>query len=173
MQDTNGEEKTISFGRAPPPLNPPASDLRTPSVSPNSADTSPFITPYTPSAWNTAGVSKSGWLGGDGKEIRFVGDGHYIEHDPNSPVNPRFNNSTRGLGMYGRDSSPRYGAASVRAWDTPKAQPAPKVWPRSRRQWAELASYPKVPCGDVEYMEAAEVLPHAIPGVTHCFDCVH
>ncbi|KAK6390239.1 hypothetical protein LTR65_005839 [Meristemomyces frigidus] len=181
LQETDGQEKPVTFGRAPPPFAPVSDDIMTgdtPLVSPTSDDTSPLKSPHSapsPHAW-TIGSGDGGfapgyygWKGGDGKEISFTGYGPNAERDPNSPVNMQFFNNCR-AGHFGA-SPPRADLCSPGS-SGENVSPSPKVWPQSRRQWAELAGYSKVPCGSMEIMDAVEQIPLASPTFGYCHDCV-
>lgn len=182
LQDTDGQEKPVSFGRAPAPIVTVVDEMETgetPVVSPTPIDTSPLKTPHSAHgahgahAWTigSGGFAPGyyGWEGGDGKEISFTGYGPYAERDPNSPVNMQFLHGTPG--SFG--ASPQ--AAGMRLWSDSSgknAAPTPKVWPKSMRQWAEFAGHDRVPCGGVEITEAIEHVPFASPFFGYCNDCV-
>ena len=165
LQEINGQEKPVSFGRAAAPVALEPYYIDPPLISPTSDDTSPIKTPHSnqrdTQAWTigSAGFLPYGWKGGDGKEISFRGHGPHAERDPNSPV--YFQGKTTSYGLTdGR---------SMRSPETPSS--SPKVWPRSRRQWAEMAGYSKVPCGDVEITHAGEYIPLAQPMTGVCGNC--
>ena len=150
LQNLDGEEVPIHFGRAPAP---PHAEPRTPVISPNSDDTSPLKSPLSsPRGW-TIGSTQTpwiyGWTGGDGREIRFVGHGPDAERDPSTPVNFQFSDDKENV----------FATAS----------PAPS----SIRQWAEKVGYPKVPCGNMQITHAFEQLPVpvAYQSAGYCFDC--
>ena len=176
LQDVDGKSKPVTFGRAPPPSTPDPNDVvtgDTPFVSPRSDDTSPLKTPHSVQAWTigSGGYAPGpyGWKGGDGKEISFRGYGPHAERDPNSPINMHY------FGGGARSSS--FGGTTIRSGFSPpgtfeNTSPSPMVWPRSRRQWAELAGYNKVPCGNVEIAAGVEQIPFSAPSAGHCNDCV-
>ena len=171
LQDIDGQERPISFGRAPPPPPPPGTfSDGSPAISPTSDDTSPFKTPQGHHAW-TIGASFTsrpyGWKGGDGQEISFSGYGPQTEYNPMSPVNMMFFPSNH--------SSP---LQQPHGSNSPGNQyQSPKVWPRSQKQWAELAGYnnvaTKVPCGNMEFVSAVEHMPMWAPesAMGYCNDC--
>ncbi|KAK5128096.1 hypothetical protein LTR08_004201 [Meristemomyces frigidus] len=172
LQDTDGQEKPVTFGRAaPPPHDGHANDTvtyDTPIMSPTSDDTSPIKTPLSAHAWTigSGGFAPAvyGWKGGDGKEISFSGYGPHAERDPNSPMNVRFFN----------ERSNAYGSAPPMASPSSASEnafPSPKVWPRSMKQWAELAGYNRVPCASMEIMGAVEQMPGALQSAGLCNDC--
>jgi len=114
-----------------------------------------------------------GWRGGDGKEICFSGHGPQAEYNPNAPVNiqffpaPIYNNTGISNGP-GALNVPRRGGRSVVVDD---ASPTPKVWPRSMKQWAELVSSQKMPCGNMEITNAGESIPLMQPLAGVCNSC--
>lgn len=170
MQDINGEQKPISFGKTASSPALPGSKFESPILSPVSDDA--MKAAIEPCGWNVSstGMSRSGWLGGDGREIRFVGQGLIAEVDPNSRVNTPSYANANSVAYHKRHQGPRHGPTDR---SDGFGSPVSKVWPRSRKQWAELAGWPKVPCGNIEYAQVAEVLPHPNVPATHCFDCVN
>lgn len=149
----------------------PAYSPCTPHISPTSDDTSPRYTPeYSPRGWTIGALRSSniygntyGWKGGDGKEIKFTGWGPDAERDPNHPVNFNFHGHVSSLGRASRGHM------------DDSDLPDPPLAPRSRAQWAQMAGYTKVPCGDVEVTHATENLvgstPFAQQVAGYCFDC--
>jgi len=176
LQDIDGQSKPITFGRSPPPCTPVTDDMvtgDTPFISPRSDDTAPLKSPRSVQAWTigSGGYAPGpyGWKGGDGKEISFRGYGPHAERDPNSPINMQY------FGGGGRASS--FGGTTMGSGFSPPGSfenisTSPKVWPRSRRQWAELAGYNKVPCGNMEIAVAAEQIPFGVPSAGYCNDCI-
>ncbi|KAK5122897.1 hypothetical protein LTR85_003462 [Meristemomyces frigidus] len=179
LQDTDGQEKPVTFGRAPAPIMTATEDTvtgETPLVSPTSDDTSPIKTPHSAHgahAWTIGSNGFTpgyyGWKGGDGKEISFTGYGPNAERDPNSAVNMQFFNGRPGAFAA---SPPSAGMGSLADGSRENSSPTPKVWPKSMRQWAELAGYNKVPCGSMEITDAVEQSPFASPTFGYCNDCV-
>lgn len=114
-----------------------------------------------------------GWCGGDGREICFSGYGPQAEYNPNAPVNIQFfpapfhNNTRIGNGL-GASNVPRRGGRYNVVDD---ASPTPKVWPRSRKQWAELVGSQKMPCGNMEITDASESIPLTQPLAGVCNTC--
>ena len=155
LQDLDGTETSIKFGRAAAPPAPPGLVSPGPTISPRSDDTSPLDTPQRGwSIGSAASPNPYGWKGGDGKEIRFVGYGPYAERDPNSVVNFDFqgrSNSAWGLGE--------------------NKENVARVAPRSQKQWAEKMGYPKVPCGNAVVQTASEMIPFGSQLAGYCFDC--
>jgi hypothetical protein len=161
MQDNDGHQSLVNFGRAAAPPMP-----QTPIFSPASDDTSPRRTPGM-SPW-AIGASlptraRYGWTGGDGREIRFVRYGPDAERESNAQFNySNYKGRTpeRGPRMVGHESEDGH-------FDAPLA-------PRSRQQWAALMGYPKVPCGDVQITQAVEQLPmlgSSVKGIGYCGSC--
>ncbi|KAK0910764.1 hypothetical protein LTR02_003709 [Friedmanniomyces endolithicus] len=150
------QEKSDSFCGAGA-LAPPAEQLdhyATPSISPTSDDTSPVKTPQSARAWTIgAGYSTRpyGWKGGDGREISFSGYGPQAEFNAASPVEMEFH-------ARAPFSPVQEQYAPVKR--TEYRSPAPKVWPRSQKQWAEYAGYGLMrPCGNMEIVSAVEQIP--------------
>ncbi|KAF2773349.1 hypothetical protein EJ03DRAFT_371275 [Teratosphaeria nubilosa] len=212
LEDHDGIERPVSFGRAPVTKSPGVfSTARngpgvaddqvtglTPVISPQSDDTGPLprlpvlpnptlpstalgmnqpfawqINPNTTtqpgqgSVWPQLGMSGTyGWSGGDGKEIRFTGYGPYAEHDPNQSVHMQFFAPN-----LSKQAQYRGGARSARRPREDEPSPTPKVWPRSMKQWAELAGAQKVPCNKAEVVSSAEIIPMADPNVALCNEC--
>ncbi|KJX96903.1 hypothetical protein TI39_contig595g00022 [Zymoseptoria brevis] len=166
MQDINGHESLVNFGRA---AAPPVTTPQTPTFSVRSEDTSPRRTPGM-SPW-TIGASaqaraRYGWRGGDGREIRFVRYGPDAERESNPQLDPKYvkypmsgGSRERGPRMIGQENEDGSN-------DLPLA-------PRSRQQWAALMGYPKVPCGDVDVVHAVEQLPmlSKTKGAGYCGEC--
>ncbi|KAK1816116.1 hypothetical protein LTR12_009456 [Friedmanniomyces endolithicus] len=151
-------------------LAPPAEQLdhyATPSISPTSDDTSPVKTPQSARAWTIgAGYSTRpyGWKGGDGREISFSGYGPQAEFNAASPVEMEFH-----ARPHFSPVQERYGPAVKR---TEYRSPAPKVWPRSQKQWAEYAGYGLVrPCGNMEIVSAVEQIPLGSEMMGLCNGC--
>ncbi|KAK3725983.1 hypothetical protein LTR37_000131 [Vermiconidia calcicola] len=163
LQDVDGEQTPIKFGRAPPP--PAVFEPLTPTISSTSEDTSPMKTPHSMRGWHI-GSSYSpnpyAWKGGDGKEIRFMGYGPHAERDPNSVVDFDF---------HSRTSS--FTASVPNGFKEEKENLGPReyVAPRSQRQWAERVGYPKVPCGNVDITHAVEHMPFGSQLAGYCYDC--
>lgn len=168
MQDFDGSEKPVGFGRAPAPAPPVFMQDVTPSISPTSDDTSPIKTPdsgYTWTIGSTATSGRYGWKGGDGKEISFAGYGPLAERDPGVPVT---------MGFYSRGSSTSRSPTHDRSRPSvggENASPVPRVWPRSQRQWAEFAALSKVPCGSMDITQAVEHIPFGQTMTGYCNDC--
>lgn len=146
LQDCDGKETPVKFGRAPTPDITSIFDPSTPTISSSSDDTSPLKTPHSlRSGWHigsTLSHSPYGWTGGDGKEIKFIGYGPHAERDPNSVVNFNFQ---------GRTSS--FGTATIsNGFHEDKENfSTDYVAPKSQRQWAEKLGYHKISlwqCGD-------------------------
>lgn len=179
VQDLNGQQRPVSFGRAPAPPPPADYDMATvgtPIISPTSTDTSPLKTPHNTGTWTigsdgyTTRSGPYGWKGGDGKEIRFQGYGPHAKRDPNTPVNMQY------LGGDGRASdsigaSPSSTCSRLRS-SVDKSSPSQRVWPRSRKQWAEFVGLSQKPCGNVEVLEAVESVPFGEPRTGFCNRCV-
>ncbi|KAK3705894.1 hypothetical protein LTR37_013047 [Vermiconidia calcicola] len=163
LQDVNGEQTPIKFGRAPPPSA--IFEPSTPTISSTSEDTSPMKTPHSMRGWHI-GSSYSpnpyAWKGGDGKEIRFIGYGPHAERDPNSVVDFDFHSRTNS-----------FTASVPNGFKEEKENLGPQeyVAPRSQRQWAERVGYPKVPCGNVEITHAVEHMPFGSQLAGYCYDC--
>ncbi|KAH9838174.1 hypothetical protein Tdes44962_MAKER08230 [Teratosphaeria destructans] len=212
LEDNDGSERPVSFGRAPGASSPGVfSTARngpgvaddqitglTPVMSPDSDGTGPLprlpvlLNPAPPSTgfgmyqpfawqihpnatvqsgqdrvWPHRGTSNTyGWTGGDGKEIRFTGCGPYAEQDPNQSVRMQFFAPN-----LGRQAPNRGGAKSARRPREDEPSPTPKVWPRSMKQWAELAGTQTVPCNKAEVVSSAEMMPMADANVALCNDC--
>ena len=167
LQDVDGKETSINFGRAPAPEATPLYEPLTPTISSASDNTSPLKTPHSLRGWHIGSAysrNPYGWAGGDGKEIRFVGYGPYAERDPNSTVNFNFQ---------GRTSS--FGASVPNGFNEDKEnfESTEYVAPRSRRQWAEKLGYHKVPCGNVEITHSVEQMPFGSSQLAaYCHDCM-
>lgn len=166
LQHVDGKETPIKFGRAPPPEVGLACEPSTPTISSTSDDTSPLKTPHTLNRWHIGSASSRnpyGWVGGDGKEIKFVGYGPYAERNPNSVVNFNF---------HGLTSS--YGTSVPNGFteDIENFRSADYVAPRSQRQWAQKLGYHNVTCGDVEITHAVEQLPFGSQLAGYCHDCM-
>ena len=177
MQDNEGTQRPSSIVTAPPPHATQGAGLETPVLSPTSDVTSPTESSYGSHHWHISppSIQQPGWLGGDGREIRFVGQGFIPEEDPNYPNYPHYRKAYpngNGFGGYGRYPGPPHRAYNQVGYERPFATQSNKVWPRSRKQWAELAGWPKVPCGNVEYTQVAEVMPYPNQAASSCFDCV-
>jgi len=175
LQDLDGKETPISFGRAPPPqISPIFSPTADPSISPNSNHTSPSRTPYpnvsSLRGWHIGSASPHavyGWRGGDGKEIKFVGYGPHAERDPNSVVNFDFRGNVEtcaasGLmnGFSTEDEKENFDLGG-------QHENGRQFWDRKQRNWAARQGYPRVPCGNVKIDRAAEVYGGGIAGFCH------
>lgn len=173
LDDGNGRETPIRFGRAAvPPISSPE-DSPHPTISPASDDTSPLKTPRSLPAqpWSIGSIVASssralpyGWTGGDGREIRFTGYGPYAERDPNSAVNFDFQ---------GRRTSVRGSpAVSSREENESPATLGATVAPRSQKQWAQkLEGLDRVPCGKMTLTHVMEMTPFADHVAGYCYDC--
>ncbi|KAK0274763.1 hypothetical protein LTR91_018626 [Friedmanniomyces endolithicus] len=161
------EKNDIS--RGPGALAAPAEQLdhyATPSISPTSDDTSPVKTPHSARAWTIgAGYSTRpyGWKGGDGREISFSGYGPQAEFNAASPVEMEFH------------ARPPFSPVQEQYETVKRTEyrcPAPKVWPRSQKQWAEYAGYGLVrPCGNMEIVSAVEQIPLGSEMMGLCNGC--
>jgi len=178
LQDLNGKETPISFGRAPPPqvshIFSPAADS---SISPTSDDTSPLRTIYPNGAslrgWHIGSTSSHavyGWRGGDGKEIKFVGYGPHAERDPNSVVNFDFRGNgetctASGVmnGFTSEDDKENFDLGGQHENGRP-------FWDRRQRTWVAGKGYPRVPCGNMKIDRAVEVYGGGVAG--YCHGCV-
>ncbi|KAK5698599.1 hypothetical protein LTR17_023517 [Elasticomyces elasticus] len=167
LQDIDGQQRNVSFGRAPAPPTGVYDNDDHASISPTSDTSSPFKAPQSPRAWTIgAGYSTRpyGWKGGDGREISFSGYGPQAEFNAARPVEMEF---------YARQPfSPvheQYGPAKR----TEYRSPLPKVWPKSQKQWAEYAGYGQAmkPCGNMEIVSAVEQLPLTSQMMGLCNDC--
>ncbi|CAK3748303.1 Hypothetical predicted protein [Lecanosticta acicola] len=165
VRDGTGNSHPINLGRAAAPSS---GSPGTPALSPRSDDTSPRRSPPSPPrGWSIASAAsmrgRYGWAGGDGREIKFRGYGPDAERDPNTPVNFSVQNRAGSYGVVG----PRMigGGEDDEDWSAPLA-------PRSRRQWAEMMGYPKIPCDRVEITSACETsVPLDPKGWGYCWDC--
>ena len=144
------------------------------SVSPTSDDSSSLKTPSPGQhhAWTIGAggyhARPYGWKGGDGHEISFSGYGPQAEMNPHIPVNMLFFPNHRPM----RSAHTRGNVFS----------PSPKVWPRSQKQWAELAKMTAAsgmqavqPCGNMDFVSAAEQFPSVYDRSSRggfCGDCV-
>lgn len=126
----------------------------------------------SPRSWTyssplTDGSYQSRWSGGNGREIKFTGDGPRAERYHTaawSPPSPLAHTS-----KYDK-SGPRFIGPTVHA----QGSMSPPLAPRSRRQWAEMLGYPQVPCQDIEVADAMEMLPTLWDGPRlygYCRDC--
>ena len=166
LQDLDGKETPIKFGRAPPPEAAFADEPLTPTMSSTSDDTSPLKTPHSVRGWHIGSASSPnpyGWAGGDGKEIKFVGYGPYAERDPNNVVNFNFN---------GRTSSFGTSVPNGFSEDKENLRFTEYVAPKSQQQWAQKLGYHKVPCGNVEITHAVEHIPFGSQLAGYCHDCM-
>lgn len=167
LQDIDGKETPIKFGRAAPPNVTPIFEPSTPTVSSTSNDTTPLKTPHSLRGWQIGSAFSPvpyGWTGGDGKEIKFVGYGPHAERDPSSVVNFNFQ---------GRTGS--YSASVPNGFNEDKENRPSEahVAPKSQRQWAEKFGYQKVPCGNVEISQAVEYcIPFGSQLAGYCHDCM-
>lgn len=162
LQDLDGKETPIKFGRASAPPYEPL----TPSVTSASADTTPLKTPHSVQRWHIGSafsLAPYGWTGGDGKEIRFVGHGPYAERNPNNTINFDFHGRTSSLGANVRDRFVE---------DKENFPSSEQVAPKSQRQWAEKLRYTKVPCGNVEITQAVEHIAFGSQLADYCHKCV-
>lgn len=164
LQDLDGKQTPLKFGRAPPPSLPPlaAYSSSTPSLSPTSDDTAPLPTPGSlPRRWHIdsavshrATAPRFGWEGGDGKEIRFVGYGPHAERDSppgaGAVVHFNFGGVTASYDHVGVPNGFHC------QYEDPENFHSDEVAPRSRLQWALKAGYERLPCGDVEVGCAVE-----------------
>nr|POE68808.1 hypothetical protein CFP56_66822 [Quercus suber] len=173
VRDTDGHEHPVHFGRAAVPMSPMHhADNCTPRGGPSS-NMSPHTptkeaqdgTPFTQAKTWSVGSNRSfspwspsyGWRGGDGKEIRFSGNAPHAEKNPNDPAIMEYYGRSGALYRHGRNFEH-------------KQENAPKFWPRSRRQWAELAGTSDQPCGDMHILSAIEQIAYA-PALGWCNDC--
>lgn len=163
LRDIDGGETPIKFGRAPPPNLSPS----TPELSPTSDDTSPLKSPHSTNRWHIGSTSSPipyAWTGGDGKEIRFVGYGPHAERDPHSVVDFSFHGRT---GSYSASVPNGFGE------DKENRPVEAHVAPKSQREWAEKIGYQKVPCGNVEIVQAVEhCIPFGSQLAGYCHDCM-
>jgi hypothetical protein len=136
-----------------------------PPISPSSDDTSPLKAPHGARAWTIGSnyhpfMHSYGWKGGDGQEISFSGYGPQAEINLKNPVNMLF---------YPQGRSAASGK-SRKSGDN--VSPLPKVWPRSQKQWAALATAGKAPCGNMDILSATEHRPLGTEILGYCNDCV-
>nr|POE62954.1 hypothetical protein CFP56_03857 [Quercus suber] len=173
MRDINGHEHPVNFGRAAIPMLPPQHDDPHTPVWAHASTRSPHTPPQTgsddtpatgPKTWSI-GVNHTfspwspsyAWRGGDGKEIRFSGHAPHAEKNPNDPAIIEF---------YGRSGTPyRHDQNYQRKQET-----ASRFWPKSKRQWAELAGTSIQPCDDMQILSAIEQIPY-VPALGWCNDC--
>lgn len=172
MQEPDGRKVSVTFGRAaaPAPALGSCGAFDSPStvtISPNSLDSSQrynapspeqssnvFRTPsgnHNRRGWSIASALRdpTGWAIGDGREIRYVGNGNANTASHYSPVAP----SQQGV-REGPDQAPRMigdeqdsGSGSI------------PLAPRSREQWAKLLPQTRMPCGNIEVTDAIEQIP--------------
>ncbi|KAI6859260.1 hypothetical protein KC323_g6662 [Hortaea werneckii] len=184
VMDLDGKQKPVSFGRAgrsPVPLTETQQSHNDIAVaSPSSEGSGPWtIGSGTPAPSR----SSYGWKGGDGKEIRFQGYGPQAERNTRSPVRMQYG---RHAGYHGRASSslsyrPFYTSpfsnTQLSPFNVQEENDSPptsseRVWPRSRKQWAEMMGYSHVPCGNIEITQATEALPLGNPAYGCCHKCM-
>ncbi|KAI7371496.1 hypothetical protein KC354_g522 [Hortaea werneckii] len=181
LMDLDGKQKPVSLGRAgrsPVPLvETQYSNNDIAVASPSSEGSGPWT---IGSGAPAPGRSSYGWKGGDGKEIRFRGYGLLAERNAHSPIRMKYG---RHAGYHGHTSgSQSYKAPYTSPLNNADLDPfngqeengfppasSQKVWPRSRKQWAEMMGYSHVPCGNIEITQATEALPLG----NHAFGCCH
>ncbi|RMY41187.1 hypothetical protein D0866_00775 [Hortaea werneckii] len=184
VMDLDGKQKPVSFGRAgrsPLPLTESQyshNDIAV--VSPSLEGSGPWtIGSGTP----VPSRSNYGWRGGDGKEIRFQGYGPQAERNTHTPVRMQYGRHTGPHGQAGGRQSykvPYTSPFSNIQLNTPSVQEenespptsSKRVWPRSRKQWAEMMGYSHVPCGNIEITQATEALPLGNPAFGCCHKCM-
>ncbi|RMY75197.1 hypothetical protein D0863_02746 [Hortaea werneckii] len=184
VMDLDGKQKPVSFGRAgrsPMPLTETQQSHNDIAVaSPSSEGSGPWtIGSGTPAPSR----SSYGWKGGDGKEIRFQGHGPQAERNTRSPVRMQYG---RHGGYHGRASSSHsyrvpyaspFSNTQLYSFNAQEENDSPptsseRVWPRSRKQWAEMMGYSHVPCGNIEITQATEALPLGNPAFGCCHKCM-
>ncbi|GAB1738458.1 hypothetical protein NU219Hw_g3264t1 [Hortaea werneckii] len=184
VMDLDGKQKPVSFGRAgrsPMPLMESQHKQHDNAVVvPSSEGSGPWtIGSGTPAPSR----SNYGWKGGDGKEIRFQGYGPQAERNTHSPVRVQYGSHMGRHGQNGGSQSYKVPYTSPfsniqlsppgvqEENDSPPAS-SQRVWPRSRKQWAEMMGYSHVPCGNIEITQATEALPLGNPAFGCCHKCV-
>ncbi|KAI7282228.1 hypothetical protein KC345_g3633 [Hortaea werneckii] len=184
VMDLDGKQKTVSFGRAgrsPVPVMDSQHDHNDIAVaSPSSEGSGPWT---IGSGTRAPSRSSCGWKGGDGKEIRFQGHGAQAERNTHSPVRVQYGHHA---GYYGRAGSSHsykvpytspFSNIQVNSFNAQEENDSPptssqRVWPRSRKQWAEMMGYSHVPCGNIEITQATEALPLGNPAFGCCHKCM-
>ncbi|KAI6852402.1 hypothetical protein KC364_g733 [Hortaea werneckii] len=184
VMDLDGKQKTVSFGRAgrsPVPLMDSQHDHNDIAVaSPSSEGSGPWT---IGSGTRAHSRSSYGWKGGDGKEIRFQGHGAQAERNTHSPIRVQYGHHA---GYHGRASSSHsyrvpytshFSNIQLNSFNAQEENDSPptssqRVWPRSRKQWAEMMGYSHVPCGNLEITQVTEALPLGNPSFGCCHKCM-
>ncbi|KAI7368920.1 hypothetical protein KC354_g2328 [Hortaea werneckii] len=184
VMDLDGKQKPVSFGRAgrsPAPLMEGQHNHHDIAVV---SPTSEGFGPWTIGSGTPApSRSNYGWKGGDGKEIRFQGYGPQAERNTHTPVRMQYGRHAGPYGQIGGNQSykvPYTSPFSNIQLNTPNVQEenespptsSQRVWPRSRKQWAEMMGYSHVPCGNIEITQATEALPLGNPAFGCCHKCM-